>query len=52
MSFALISQPTLNVIKIAAANDVDTDPMLTFKDSSNKPDPRNEQLSKEKEELK
>jgi len=42
----------LNVIKIMAANDIDTDPMLMFKDSSSKPDLCNEQLSKEKEELK
>ena len=52
LSFALISQPTLNVIKIAATNDVDTDRTLTFKDSSNKPDPCKEQLNGEKEELK
>ena len=52
LSFALISQPTLNVIKIAATNDVDTDHTLTFKDSSNKPDPCKEQLNGEKEELK
>jgi len=50
--FALISQPMLNVIKIVGINNVDTDPMLMFKDSSNKSDPHNEQLSKEKEKLK
>ena len=42
----------LNVIDITAANDINTDPMLMFKDSSNKPNPCNEQLSKKKEKLK
>ena len=40
------------MIKIAATNDVDTDHTLTFKDSSNKPDPYKEQLNGEKQELK
>ena len=52
LSFALISQPTLNVVKIAATNNIDINPTLTFKDSSSKPDPCKEQLNREKEELK